>query len=62
MSLKSNGQPRVPLVQTVLLKRYFHSKPFILARALAGEKERTVKAVDGVDLFLHEGETLGLFF
>lgn len=60
LSLKSNGQPRVPLVQTVGLKRYFHSKPGILARALAGEKERTVKAVDGVDLFVHEGETLGL--
>jgi oligopeptide/dipeptide ABC transporter ATP-binding protein len=50
----------VPLVQTVGLRRYFFSKPGFLARTLAGQRERTTKAVDGVDLFIHEGETLGL--
>lgn len=48
------------LVQTVGLKRYFHSRPGLLARYLAGEEPRTTKAVDGVDLYIREGETLGL--
>lgn len=55
-SMKDN----LPLVQTVGLKRYFYAKPGFLARVLTGQKERTTKAVDGIDLLIREGETLGL--
>jgi oligopeptide/dipeptide ABC transporter ATP-binding protein len=51
---------RTPLVKTIGLKRYFYSRPGFLARCLLGEKERTTKAVDGVDIYIEEGETLGL--
>lgn len=45
-------EPEV-LLETVGLKKYFSSRKFM-------EKERVLKAVDGVDLTIHKHETVGL--
>jgi oligopeptide/dipeptide ABC transporter ATP-binding protein len=39
---------------------HFHLKPSFLARLLTRQKEQVVRAVDGVDLKIYPGETLGL--
>ncbi len=49
-----------PLVAVSGLKKYFTARPTFLERRLAGASVKTVKAVDGVDLTIHKGETLGL--
>jgi oligopeptide/dipeptide ABC transporter ATP-binding protein len=49
-----------PLVEARQITKYFPIKPSILARALAGKKEQTVRAVDGVDMVVWPGETVGL--
>jgi oligopeptide/dipeptide ABC transporter ATP-binding protein len=49
-----------PLVQAIGIKKYFTSRPSLLERRLGGAKTRTTKAVDGVDLEITRGETLGL--
>lgn len=49
-----------PLVEARQITKYFPIKPSILARALAGKKEQTVRAVDGVDVVIWPGETVGL--
>jgi oligopeptide/dipeptide ABC transporter ATP-binding protein len=49
-----------PLVQAIGVRKYFYSKPSLLARKLAGQETRFTKAVDGVDLYVGHGETLGL--
>ena len=49
-----------PLVEARQIYKHFLVKPGILARALAGKKEQTVRAVDGVDIAVWAGETLGL--
>jgi oligopeptide/dipeptide ABC transporter ATP-binding protein len=40
--------------------KHFHIRPSFLARTLARVQEKTVRAVDGVDLEIYPGETLGL--
>ncbi len=40
--------------------RHFLQSPGILARVLAGQRRTVVRAVDGVDLAVLPGETLGL--
>ena len=49
-----------PLVEGQGIVKHFPIRPSLLARWLAGRKEQTVRAVDGVDLAIWPGETLGL--
>ena len=49
-----------PLVEGRGIVKHFPIRPSLLARALAGKKEQTVRAVDGVDIAVWPGETLGL--
>jgi peptide/nickel transport system ATP-binding protein len=53
-------EQRIPLIETRGLKKYFHTHPSLLARVLANRKETIVHAVDGVDLQVFSGETVGL--
>ncbi|MFC6872611.1 ABC transporter ATP-binding protein [Halobellus marinus] len=47
------------LLETRGMRKYYQQEDGVLDRLLAGEHP-SVKAVDGVDLDVHEGETLGL--
>lgn len=49
-----------PLVAVRGLYKHFHIRPSFLARTLASAREKVVRAVDGVDLAIYPGETLGL--
>lgn len=49
-----------PLVSARDVSKYFMLHETLLARYLAGAKDRTVKAVDGVSLDVYPGETLSL--
>lgn len=49
-----------PLVQVRGLVKHFPLRASLLARVLAGARDRTVRAVDGVDLEVYPRETLGL--
>lgn len=49
-----------PLVSSRGVYKHFYIQPTFLARALAGAKVKVVRAVDGVDLEVWPGETLGL--
>jgi ABC-type oligopeptide transport system ATPase subunit len=49
-----------PLVEGRGIVKHFPIRPSLLARVLAGKKEQTVRAVDGVDIAVWPGETLGL--
>ena len=50
----------VPLVEARSISKYFTIKPGILARLLAHAKDTVVRAVDGVNLKIWPGETVGL--
>ncbi|HHW92825.1 MAG TPA: ATP-binding cassette domain-containing protein [Firmicutes bacterium] len=49
-----------PLVKTKGLSKYFISRRSLIAKLIARQKDRLIKAVDCVDLVIHPGETLGL--
>lgn len=49
-----------PLIRIENLKKYFITKPSTLGRALLKRKNTILKAVDGVDLDIYKGETIGL--
>jgi oligopeptide/dipeptide ABC transporter ATP-binding protein len=50
----------VPLVQSRGIVKHFYIRPSLIARLLAGRKQQVVRAVDGVDLDVWPGETVGL--
>lgn len=50
----------VPLVQAFDIKKHFVVRPSFFARWLARAHDRVVRAVDGVDLSIPEGATVGL--
>lgn len=49
-----------PLLVATGIKKYFTTKPSVLERRLGGARPRVTKAVDGVDLWVENKETLGL--
>ncbi|MBM4465863.1 MAG: ATP-binding cassette domain-containing protein [Chloroflexi bacterium] len=51
---------RTPLVEASQVKKYFFVRSSLLTRVLARRQDIVVRAVDGVDLHIHPGETLGL--
>ena len=50
----------VPLFEARNVKKHFIIQPSLLARALTGAKTQVVRAVDGVNLRIWPGETVGL--
>ena len=53
-------QNNQPLLKMSGLKKHFTIKRSIIAKLLARQHDLLVRAVDGVDLEIKEGETLGL--
>ena len=60
MADSGSEDANIPLIQARDLRKYFHIRPSLLARTLARAREQIVHAVDGVDLYILPGETLGL--
>jgi oligopeptide/dipeptide ABC transporter ATP-binding protein len=60
MANVSTSGASVPLIEARDIRKYFHMRPSFLARTLAGAREKAVRAVDGVDLHIWPGETVGL--
>ena len=59
--LKSNkDRANTPLIEARNIRKHFHIRPSFLARKLARVREQVVLAVDGVDLQVWPGETVGL--
>ncbi len=56
----NHTEPIPPLFETRNVYKHFHISPSFLARILAREQVKTVRAVDGVDLTIYSGETVGL--
>ena len=54
------GYDDQPLFEAINVKKHFFIQPSFLARALIGAKTKVVRAVDGVDLSIWQGETVGL--
>ncbi len=50
----------LPLFEARNIRKYFHIRPSVLARLLARAPEKIVRAVDGVNLSIWPGETVGL--
>jgi len=48
------------LVQAIGVKKYFPIRRSLLVKLLAGQKDQLVRAVDGVDMKIYSGETVGL--
>ena len=54
------GHSAVPLIEGKGIVKHFYTRPSFMARLLAQRKEQTVRAVDGVDIAVWPGETVGL--
>lgn len=55
-----NANATTPLIEARGIHKHFYIRPSFLARVLAGAPEKVVLAVDGVDLEVWPGETVGL--
>jgi len=55
-----SGYDKKPIFEAVNVKKYFYLQPSFLERALAQAKTKVVQAVDGVNLKIWPGETVGL--
>ena len=55
-----NNRSPVPLVEARGIKMHFFMNPGFLARLLTRQKTQVVRAVDGVDLEIYPGQTMGL--
>ncbi|HEY75107.1 MAG TPA: ATP-binding cassette domain-containing protein [Thermoflexia bacterium] len=53
-------QTERPLVEAIGVKKYFPIRRSLLVKLLTRQRDQVVKAVDGVDLQIWPGETLGL--
>jgi len=60
MRLAFTGYDRDPLFEARNVKKHFVLQPSFLARTLARAETRVVRAVDGVNLRIWQGETVGL--
>jgi oligopeptide/dipeptide ABC transporter ATP-binding protein len=60
MATSSHNNGSTPLIEARDIRMHFHLRPSLLSRLLAGARERVVLAVDGVDLQVWPGETVGL--
>ncbi len=60
MNKAFTGYDRQPLFEARNVKKHFFLQPSILARALIGAKTKVVRAVDGVNLRIWQGESVGL--
>ena len=49
-----------PLVETIGVKKYFPIRRSFLVKLLTRQKDQLVKAVDGVDMKIYPGKTVGL--
>ncbi len=49
-----------PLVEAKGVKKHFSIQRSLLVKLMARQKDQWVKAVDGVDLAIYPGETVGL--
>lgn len=58
--MTKTSQANPPLIAVKGLVKHFYITPSFLARTLTRTKEKVVRAVDGVDLQIFPGETLGL--
>ncbi|HSF83548.1 MAG TPA: oligopeptide/dipeptide ABC transporter ATP-binding protein [Anaerolineales bacterium] len=56
----SSAPHKTPLIEAKNIYKHFFIRPSILARALARAETKVVRAVDGVDLAIWPGETVGL--
>ena len=56
----NNGTVDTPLIEARNIRKHFFIRPSFLARKLARVREQVVLAVDGVDLQVWPGETVGL--
>jgi len=60
MNKAFTGYDRQPLFEARNVKKHFYLQPSFLTRALIGAKTKVVRAVDGVNLRIWQGETVGL--
>jgi oligopeptide/dipeptide ABC transporter ATP-binding protein len=60
MNNSFNGYDQQPLFEADGVKKHFYIQPSVLTRALTGANTKIVRAVDGVDLRIWQGETVGL--
>ncbi|MEA3439808.1 MAG: oligopeptide/dipeptide ABC transporter ATP-binding protein [Chloroflexota bacterium] len=54
------AERNTPLFETRDIYKHFYIRPSFLTRTLARAQEKIVRAVDGVDLRIYSGETVGL--
>lgn len=60
MGNRETDKANTPLVEARNIYKHFYLRPSFLARVLTRTQEKVVRAVDGVDLRIWPGETLGL--